>query len=115
MKQAQSRFIDAQSACDSLDVSRDTGKDVLVPLTSSMYVSGKLSGLSNNLVDIGTGYYIEKDLDQTKEFLRRKVDEITATCSKMQEQASSKAKQRQMVVQVMQQKYMAAMAQQQSQ
>jgi prefoldin alpha subunit len=31
-----------------------------VPLTSSLYVSGKLKNAGKVLVDIGTGYYIEK-------------------------------------------------------
>lgn len=35
-------------------------KDVLVPLTNSLYVRGKLSDPSNVLVDVGTGFYIEK-------------------------------------------------------
>merc|ERR1719487_2061857 len=99
---------------DNLDASRDEGKEVLVPLTQSLYVPGKLNKLNNNLVDVGTGYYVEKDLAQTKEFLKRKVDDLSSMCSKMQEQASSKAKQKQMILQVMQQKYMAAVQQQQA-
>ena len=38
----------------------DIGKPILVPLTSSLYVSGKLKNAGKVLVDIGTGYYIEK-------------------------------------------------------
>jgi len=33
---------------------------VLVPLTSSLYVPGKLSDVENVVVDVGTGYYIKK-------------------------------------------------------
>jgi prefoldin alpha subunit len=36
------------------------GKPILVPLTSSLYVSGKLKNAGKVLVDVGTGYYIEK-------------------------------------------------------
>jgi len=36
------------------------GKQVLVPLTSSLYVPGKLSDVENVVVDVGTGYYIKK-------------------------------------------------------
>jgi prefoldin alpha subunit len=35
-------------------------KDVLVPLTSSLYVRGKLSSPDKVIVDIGTGFYVEK-------------------------------------------------------
>ncbi len=33
---------------------------MLVPLTSSMYVVGELSSTKKVLVDVGTGYYVEK-------------------------------------------------------
>jgi hypothetical protein len=35
-------------------------KPILVPLTNSLYVSGTLSNASHVLVDIGTGFYVEK-------------------------------------------------------
>ncbi len=37
------------------------GKDeILVPLTSSLYVKGRLADREHVLVDVGTGYYVEK-------------------------------------------------------
>ena len=36
------------------------GKDILVPLTTSLYVPGKLASTDTVLVDVGTGFYIEK-------------------------------------------------------
>jgi prefoldin alpha subunit len=38
----------------------ETGKRVLVPLTSSLYVPGKLTDVENVVVDVGTGYYVKK-------------------------------------------------------
>uniref|UniRef100_A0A8C4Q9W3 Prefoldin subunit 5 n=1 Tax=Eptatretus burgeri TaxID=7764 RepID=A0A8C4Q9W3_EPTBU len=35
-------------------------KEILVPLTSSMYVPGQLSNVNHVIVDIGTGYYVQK-------------------------------------------------------
>lgn len=35
-------------------------RQILVPLTSSMYVPGRIKDLNNFVIDIGTGYYIEK-------------------------------------------------------
>lgn len=34
--------------------------DILVPLTSSLYVRGKLADREKVLVDVGTGFYVEK-------------------------------------------------------
>lgn len=37
------------------------GKDeILVPLTSSLYVKGRLADREKVLVDVGTGFYVEK-------------------------------------------------------
>lgn len=38
----------------------DIAKQLLVPLTGSLYVSGKLADPENVLVDVGARYYIEK-------------------------------------------------------
>lgn len=37
-----------------------TGTSLLVPLTPSLYVPGELASNSVVLVDIGTGFYVEK-------------------------------------------------------
>ena len=37
---------------------------MLVPLTTSLYVPGETAPLDTVLVDVGTGYYIEKSLKQ---------------------------------------------------
>ena len=41
-----------------LTIIRD--KTILVPLTSSLYVPGKLQGAENVIIDVGTGYYVQK-------------------------------------------------------
>jgi len=38
----------------------DIGKPILVPLTTSLYVPGTLADSENVIVDIGTGFYVEK-------------------------------------------------------
>ena len=35
-------------------------KPILVPLTTSLYVPGTLADTSNVIVDVGTGFYVEK-------------------------------------------------------
>ena len=39
---------------------RATEKTILVPLTNSLYVPGKLRDLEHVIVDVGTGYYVKK-------------------------------------------------------
>ena len=38
------------------------GTRMLVPITSSLYVPGETTQLDNVLIDVGTGYYIEKSV-----------------------------------------------------
>ena len=35
-------------------------KTILVPLTGSLYVPGKLQDVENVMIDVGTGYYVQK-------------------------------------------------------
>ena len=49
------------------------GKDILVPLTGSMYVPGTLVEPEKVIVDVGTGYYVEKDISAAKDYFQRKV------------------------------------------
>jgi prefoldin alpha subunit len=45
-----------------LSVTENVGieKPILVPLTSSLYVPGTLADTNNVIVDVGTGFYVEK-------------------------------------------------------
>ncbi len=36
------------------------GKQILVPLTTSLYVPGTLASTDTVIVDVGTGFYVEK-------------------------------------------------------
>jgi prefoldin alpha subunit len=59
LKQAQNRFSDCIDSCKAINAANDN-KTILVPLTSSLYVPGKLANVEKVVVDIGTGYYVEK-------------------------------------------------------
>lgn len=39
---------------------RVVGIPILVPLTPSLYIPGKLASTETVLVDVGTGFYLEK-------------------------------------------------------
>ena len=49
------------------------GAEMLVPLTGSLFVPGRLASTAEVLVDVGTGYYISKSVDGAKDFLEKKV------------------------------------------
>ena len=43
--------------------------EILVPLTTSLYVPGKLADRKKVIVDVGTGFYVEKVVPDRKGLL----------------------------------------------
>jgi len=68
LRAAQSKFRDCvRSINDGVIGSEEKrkgndkqGDDILVPLTGSLYVKGKLADREKVIVDVGTGFYVEK-------------------------------------------------------
>lgn len=65
LRAAQTKFQDCvrsinEGVVGSQQKGTDGKDDVLVPLTSSLYVKGKLADREKVLVDVGTGFYVEK-------------------------------------------------------
>ncbi|NXJ71936.1 PFD5 protein, partial [Rostratula benghalensis] len=69
-----------------------------------MYVPGKLSDTERVLVDVGTGYYVEKTADDAREFFKRKIDFLTKQMEKIQPALQEKHAMKQAVVEMMSQK-----------
>lgn len=66
--QIYDRNMDIVSQLESMSA----GKAGLFPLTSSIFIDGILDEPNKVLVDLGTGYYADKDLNGAKEFYSRK-------------------------------------------
>jgi prefoldin alpha subunit len=65
LRAAQAKFRDCvRSINDGVTGNAQKGTDgrdeILVPLTSSLYVKGRLTDREKVLVDVGTGFYVEK-------------------------------------------------------
>lgn len=60
-------------------------KQILVPLTTSMYVPGYITNTKEFLVDIGTQYLIEKDDKGAIEYFERKMKFIDKQVAKFSE------------------------------
>ena len=106
-----------QDSGDSLQrfSSDNKDKDILVPLTGSMYVPGKLSDPEKAIVEIGTGYFVEMEVDKAKEYFGRKVKYVTEQMEKVQVLGNEKSKIREIVMDAMESKLAAQFAQQQQQ
>jgi len=86
--------------------STEEGTPMLVPMTSSLYVPGETTTLETVLVDVGTGYFIEKSVDEARAFLDRKMALIESQAQNVQSAAQYKRNNLQQTVEVMNRKVM---------
>ncbi|KAL8739056.1 MAG: hypothetical protein Q9181_000238 [Wetmoreana brouardii] len=78
LRAAQAKFRDCiNSIRDGIEKGgKKEGSQILVPLTPSLYVPGKLASTETVLVDIGTGFYVEKAPPAARSFYTSKVEEL---------------------------------------
>ncbi|KAG5460548.1 MAG: Prefoldin subunit-domain-containing protein [Olpidium bornovanus] len=70
--------------------SRILDREILVPLTSSLYVPGKVGDVEKVIVDIGTGYYVEKPISDAVKFYGEKVSFVNERLEELQKQIQSR-------------------------
>lgn len=76
-------------------------KTTLIPLTGSMYVPGRVKDINSFVVDIGTGYYVEKDRESAKEYFKNRVDFVGEQLDKIENIGYEKSQIRDAIMEVM--------------
>lgn len=109
LKMAQSKFSASGESIEKISP-ESKGKTILVPLTGSMYVPGTISDTDNVIIDIGTGYYAQKDIEGAKDYFKRKVDFVTEQMEKLQAMGIEKSKIRDTICEVMELKLQSQVA-----
>ncbi|XP_044491777.1 probable prefoldin subunit 5 [Mangifera indica] len=89
IRTATSRLEIASTSLHDLSV-RPQGSKMLVPLTASLYVPGELDDADKVLVDIGTGYFVEKTMAEGKDYCERKVNLLKSNFDQLIEVATKK-------------------------
>jgi prefoldin alpha subunit len=77
---------------------------MLVPLTNSLYVPGSIANVESLLVDLGTGYFIEKSQEQTQQFLGRRISMVSTKLAELEVAVSAKRRDVEQVMSVLAQK-----------
>lgn len=82
---------------------------LLVPLTTSLYVPAKLSASRSNtvLVDVGTGFFVEKSCADATRFYKGKVDELTRNLADIEKAVAGKNDNLRVVEDVLREKVLA--------
>ncbi|KAI8367156.1 prefoldin, alpha subunit [Choanephora cucurbitarum] len=104
LKGVQARFTDCADSVNALKTERADDKTILVPLTSSLYVPGKISDVNKVIVDVGTGYYIEKSVGDASKFYNDKVDYVKKNLGTLEKTITDKQSTLRAIVSVMQDK-----------
>uniref|UniRef100_A0A2I3RD21 Prefoldin subunit 5 n=2 Tax=Pan TaxID=9596 RepID=A0A2I3RD21_PANTR len=76
LKVVQTKYVEAKDCLNMLSKNNE-GRELLLPLTSLIYVPEKLHDVEHVLIDVGTGYYVDKIAEDAKDFLKRKTDFLT--------------------------------------
>lgn len=79
-------------------------KPILVPLTNSLYVRGNLTNASHVVVDVGTGFYVEKDIKSAAQFYENKVGEVGGSVKELEAIVQTKSNNLRVVEEVLRQK-----------
>jgi len=98
---AQEGFGESMLAVSRLPTNNQDNS-LLVPLSSSMYVPGRLSDPEHVLVDIGTGYFIEMRPKKAQDYFKRKHDYIQIEIDKLQKVLYDKLLTRQQINSIIQ-------------
>lgn len=60
-------------------------ENLLVPMTSSLYLPGKVASKDHYLVDIGTGYFVEKNAQDAKQVYKKKLTKLGEDSKKLRD------------------------------
>jgi prefoldin alpha subunit len=103
LKMVQQSFVSSETSLEQIK-SVEKNKEILVPLTGSLYVPGRLIEQEKVLVDIGTGYYVNKSVDEAKKYFEKKIKFLTKQMEQLQPIIQNKAVIREDVMEVLQYK-----------
>ncbi|KAI9091136.1 prefoldin subunit 5-like protein [Phlyctochytrium arcticum] len=91
LKTVYAKYNDCQESLNHV-APKSQGKKLLVPLTSSLYVPGQLADVEKVIVDVGTGYYLEKPIPEAKDYYKRKMDYVKSNLDNLQNTINERRK-----------------------
>ncbi|TVY50428.1 putative prefoldin subunit 5 [Lachnellula cervina] len=104
LRAAQVKFRECLRSIDLGVSGKVKGKPILVPLTASLYVPGTLADTENVIVDVGTGFYVEKSTKDATGFYETKVEELAGNLKALEKILQEKNDGLRMIEDVLRQK-----------
>jgi len=122
LRAAQSRFKDCIKSIQDGVKGKSGETPLLIPLTTSLYVPATLASPSDSssssekssapsiLVDIGTGFFVEKSPEDGIKFYKGKVDDLTKNLAEIEKAVGGKNENLRLIEDVLRQKMLAEQA-----
>jgi prefoldin alpha subunit len=88
---ANNKFLDNKDYIKDLRNYQD--REILVPMTSSLYIPGKCSDVKKLTIEIGGNFYVETTIDKADKFCDRKLESIKKNMDKIDEIIKNKNEQ----------------------
>ncbi len=82
VKAIQAKYTHSLTAVQTLSQTTP-GTKTLVPVASSVYIPATISNTQTVLVDVGTGYFLQKTIPSAQTFLKEKVNLLTTESTKI--------------------------------
>lgn len=92
LKALEQKFEYGKVLVEQINKKASVGDEVMLPLTNSLFVPGKLKDTNNFLVELGTGYFAQYDAKGAQEFCARKSAFTKDTSEKAQVEMENKRK-----------------------
>mmetsp|Transcript_32023 Transcript_32023/g.80344 ORF Transcript_32023/g.80344 Transcript_32023/m.80344 type:complete len:145 (-) Transcript_32023:142-576(-) len=103
LRMAASRYGESKESLKAFE-EKNKGEKILVPLTGSLYVPGTLSDVDHVLVDIGTGYLVQKSIKGADDYVARKMSMISGNVDTLQKELVESRKKLEAICMMLQQK-----------
>lgn len=88
---AQTKYRDCINSVKMIEQTKkaETDDDMFIPLTSSLYVRGRNS-VDKFKIDVGTGYFVEKDQAEAISFFNKRIDKLSSDAVKLKQLIAEK-------------------------
>ncbi|SCV02004.1 LAME_0G19944g1_1 [Lachancea meyersii CBS 8951] len=73
---ARNKFKECKEDIEAAQKLESGKQELLVPLSGSLYVKGYVKDAEKFMVDVGTGYYVEKSATEALEFYDKKISKL---------------------------------------
>ena len=74
LRAVNNKYLDNQEYIKMLKEFKD--KEILVPMTSSLYIPGKCADVKKLTIEIGANFFVETTIEKAEKFCERKIESL---------------------------------------